>query len=326
MLTSHVGHYPRIGDRPEQQGLRRALHRFDRGEIKPKQLKAAMDQVTREAIAEQVEAGLDVVTDGMIRWEDPLSRVARGLSGMEIRGMLRFFDTNTFYRQPVVVGGLERKAPITIEDFRFAASCSKKPVKVVLPGPYTLAALSQDEFYHDRKALVMDLAWILNAEARDLIEAGAQWIQFDEPAILRNKQDWPLFEAAGVTVLDGLDGANTMLQTYFGDLAGIYPEILALPYDYIGVDFTEYGAVNFELLEEYPFTKGLAMGLIDARNTRMESVEGTVRVIGGLAALLPHEMTMLTPNCGLEFLPRDYAQNKLQRLVEIARCFEEVAR
>lgn len=325
MQTTHVGHYPRIGDEPKLQELRRALHRFDRKEITRKDLKAVEEQVTRQAIDEQVEAGLDVITDGQVRWNDPLSRVAEALSGMEIRGMLRYFDTNTFYRQPVVVGDLVRKGPILLDDYRFASIYTQKPVKVVLPGPYTMAVLALDEHYHDRRALVMELAWILNAEARELAAAGAQHIQFDEPAILRNKQDWPLFEAAAVAAVDGLDNTTTTLHTFFGDLAGIYPEILALPYNYIGVDFTEYGAANFRLLEEAPFSRGLCVGLIDARNTRMESVEGTLKVLSGLMAMVPHDLTMLSPNCGLEFLPREYAKQKLRRLVEIARRFEEVS-
>ncbi|MFX1243300.1 MAG: methylcobamide--CoM methyltransferase, partial [Promethearchaeota archaeon] len=147
MQTTVVGNYPKIPNRPRPARLRNAINRFDRGEISAADLRAVEEDVTREVIDEQVEAGLDLITDGQIRWEDDQTYVARRLRGVSISGLVRFFDTNTYFRQPVVEGPVAWTEAITVADYRFAAEHSPRPVKAVMPGPYTLARLSRDEHY-----------------------------------------------------------------------------------------------------------------------------------------------------------------------------------
>ena len=101
--------------------------------------------MTELAIEEQIDAGLDIVTDGQIRWYDPVSHLAGKLSGVRINSLLRFFDTNFYFRQPVVHAKLERTKPLVVEEFLFAQAKSPRPVKPVLTGPYTLARLSIEE-------------------------------------------------------------------------------------------------------------------------------------------------------------------------------------
>jgi len=113
------------------------------------------------------------------------------------------------------------------------------------------------------------------------------------------------------------------LYMYFGDVGGIYPAVLDLPFGIIGLDFV-MGPKNFDLLREARFTKKLGLGLVDARNTKMETVEalvGKVRLVSDSVAL---DNVHLSPNCGLEFLPREVAQAKLSRMVEAARRSQEV--
>ena len=104
MKLTAVGAYPKITEGPEGQRLRRAIARSDRGDITPEDLARVEDDVTREVIEQQVAAGLDIVTDGMIRWDDGQTYIARKLEGFEATGLLRYFDTNTYYRQPVATG------------------------------------------------------------------------------------------------------------------------------------------------------------------------------------------------------------------------------
>ena len=139
LLTSNHGSYPRIGDSPEQQILRRAIFECDRGGKSEMDVRAAEDHMTELALREQVEAGLDVVTDGLIRWNDPISHLAGKLSGVRMDGLLRFFDTNFYFRQPVVTSSLSCSQPLIVDEFKFASSKSSRPVKAVLTGPYTLA-------------------------------------------------------------------------------------------------------------------------------------------------------------------------------------------
>src|SRR3989304_10516746 len=102
LLTTSAGSYPRIGDAPERQTLRRTYAALERQEASEAELRAAEDDLTRAALAEQAEAGLDLLTDGQIRWYDLISHLAGKLAGIKINGLLRFFDTHTSFRQPVV--------------------------------------------------------------------------------------------------------------------------------------------------------------------------------------------------------------------------------
>jgi 5-methyltetrahydropteroyltriglutamate--homocysteine methyltransferase len=312
--TTAVGHYPKIPNRPRPALLRRAIARLDRGEITAEELARVQDEVTVEVIGEQAETGLDIITDGQIRWDDDLTYIARRLEGFEIGGLIRYFDTNTYYRQPNVVGPVRWREPILVRDYEFAARHIEKPVKALITGPYTLAALSSDSRYGDRRRLVLDLAEALHQEALALAAAGAAIIQVNEPAILGHKEDAATLQEALARVLDGVQ-AEKALYTWFGDANGVLPQLMELPVDVIGLDFV-LGPGNWEALKGTAFTKGLGFGIVNARNTKMESVEDIVEQIRRVSEFVPSERLYVNPSCGLEYLPREVAFEKLKRLVE----------
>ncbi len=140
--TTVVGTYPRVGDTHEEQVLRRSIGRFDKGEIAEAEVRAAEREVVEAVLREQADAGIDVVTDGLVPWYDSQSHLARGLSGIEIDGLVRYFDTNTYYRQPVVRAAVSWSRPILVDEWSFAQAHARAPVKAVLTGPFTLAAMS----------------------------------------------------------------------------------------------------------------------------------------------------------------------------------------
>ena len=322
MIATVVGSYPKIPNRPRPARLRNAINRFDRGAITEEEIRRIEDEVTEEALQEQAEAGLDLVTDGQIRWEDEQTYLARQLSGISLNGLIRWFDTNMYYRQPVVEGAIAWQKPITVDDYRFAAEHSEKPVKAVLTGPYTLARLSVDQHYGSVGALARAFAKALNQEAKALQEAGATLIQFNEPAILQHKKEFEQFAELCRSLVDGIT-VETSLYLYFGDAEGIYPQILDLPFQLIGLDFV-MGAKNEALLRSAPFTKKLGLGIIDARNTKLESVDEIAERIRSLAAGLAPDQIHVSPSAGLEFLPREVAQEKLRRLAQRVRQAEAV--
>jgi len=322
MITTIVGNYPRTPNWPREARLRKAIHRFDRGEITREELHQVEDEVTVEVIQEQIEAGVDLITDGQVRWDDGQTYFAARLAGFAVTGLIRYFDTNTYYRQPVAQGAVKWTEPITVDDWRFATAHSSRPVKAVITGPYTLARLSKDEHYSNLESFVMALAEALNQEARALQAAGASFIQFDEPAILRRKDDWPLFRRAMGVVTQGLK-VTTALYTYFGDVSGLYPQCLNLPCDVIGLDFA-WGAKNWEVLPTAPFSKALGFGIVDARNTKLEDVDTLVEQIRQVSRFVPVDRLYVNPSCGLEFLPRERAQEKLVNMVKAVTKAKEV--
>jgi len=112
-------------------------------------LNQVQDNAVIDVIKQMESAGLDIITDGMIRWPDPVSYIAGKLDGVESGVSLPYFNSGTNYIQPVVKSGLKWNSPITVDDYKFASSKSNKKVKAVLTGPYTLAKLSVDEYYND---------------------------------------------------------------------------------------------------------------------------------------------------------------------------------
>ena len=333
ILASLLNGYPRIGDRPAEQVLRRAIQRADRGELPASGVVAAEDEMIGLAIAEQAAADMDLLTDGQIRWHDPVSHVARGLAGFRVEGLLRYFDTNTYYRQPAATGPIGRERPILVEAFRFAAAAAApRPVKAIVTGPLTLARLSRDARRRGLRDLALQISSALNREILDLEAAGAAVIQIDEPALARFPGDADLLRLALRRLVSGTTSSRILLATSFGPPGPFLPGLAAMPADLFGIDVTaapgredgDAAGLGSRLAEAFTAGAGFALGVLDGRNTRLEDAgeiyERRVRPI--LSALRPpsggpgRDIHLVT-NHGLEFLPRDTARAKMSILAAV---------
>lgn len=319
LLTLNHGSYPRVGSTSGEQILRRTIAQRDRGEKTDANVRAAEDHMVSLALRDQRDAGIDVVTDGLIRWHDPVSHLAGKLDGIRINGLLRYFDTNFYFRQPVVRGKIERSRPLMINEFEWAAKRSVQPVKPVLTGPYTLTRLSlRDGEAGNSDVLLMSYAEALGAEIQDLAAAGARLIQVDEPGLLRHQAALPLAHEALSMVAAHKGHVELALATYFGDAAPVYSALQALPFDALILDFT-YSPKLPEVIETEGSTKVLGFGLLDGRNTRLEDQAAVTRQLERMLAKVKPEQNYLTTSCGLEYLPRDRAQLKLHHLTSIKK-------
>ena len=220
LYLASTGSYPRIGDSPELQLLRRATSALDRGERNTADVLDAENELTRLAIADQLRAGLEVITDGQIRWYDPISHIASKLENVKIAGLQRYFDTNFYFRQPMIAGIPKRTAALVAGEFIFARNalgCLPTPeplagrlsIKPVLTGPYTLAKFSipansgngVPDLHSSLEARAQAYAEALAAEIVELTTIGAELIQIDEPAIAKYPEDWRIFESAVATLV-----------------------------------------------------------------------------------------------------------------------------
>jgi len=313
-----VGSYPKIGSPGRAPNLRTAIHRLDAGRLSAAELQEVERQVTVDVLEQQAQAGIDLVTDGQIRWDDGQTYFARAIAGFDIAGLIRYFDTNTYYRQPEATGPLAWKGPIAVDDFRFAKAHSAKPVKAVVTGPYTLARLSKPGAAGSVKALALELAKVLHQEAMALEAAGADFIQFDEPAICWWPEELGVLREASEVVTDGLR-AKTAMYTWFRDVAAVAPQVFGLPFQVFGLDFV-WGPRNWETLSRFPAGKELALGIVDARNTRLEPVQEITEAIKRAARYVSPDRLYVNPSAGLDYLPRQSAYNKMMRLAEAARA------
>jgi 5-methyltetrahydropteroyltriglutamate--homocysteine methyltransferase len=313
LIVTVVGNYPKIPNRPRPARLRNAYARLDRGEIAWDDVKKVQDQVTVEVLKEQADAGVELVSDGQIRWDDEQTYLAGAMDGIEITGLIRFFDTNTFYREPLIQGPISYKGPVTVRDFEFAKANSERPVKPVLTGPLTLARLSKNEHYGDQVSVALAFAEALNQEAKALVSAGATLVQFNEPAACRFQDDASFAAKVWRRLLDGVS-AEAAVYFYFGVPGAALAPAVEAGFTTAGIDLVDPRGASE--LKAGPRPQKLAAGVIDSRNTRLETVDQIVSRVTDAAAAIGPDNLYVNPNMGLEFLPREQAYDKLVRLVE----------
>jgi 5-methyltetrahydropteroyltriglutamate--homocysteine methyltransferase len=303
--------YPRIGDSPWDQELRRIAREREAGLADEAAVRVVEDEVAAMMVAEQSRAFVDVVTDGQVRWSGPYSHVASRLSGVTLNGLMRWFETGLYDRRPVVEGPISRGGPILVRDAQHALDVRPPALKVAVPGPVSLARVALDRCYRAVDALARAFASALADEVRDLTAAGVRVVQLDEPMLCRHPEDVALVaETAGTVFGAASAGATTILSTYFGDLAAIADDLARLPGTHLGLDMV-HGPGNWPLLARLPDGRGLHLGLFDARTTRIESAAEIAERIAPYREILMARDVMVGPQCGLELIPRHAAFDKL---------------
>jgi 5-methyltetrahydropteroyltriglutamate--homocysteine methyltransferase len=318
LRSTVVGSYPKPPNEGSPFVVRKTLHGLEKGDTTLDDLKKAQDALVTEVIGEQDAAGIDLVTDGQGRWDDILTPFARNIAGFEIGGLLRWFDNNVYYRRPVCVGPVEWRGPSSVEAFKFAQSVTDRTVKAVIPGPVTFARLSLDEHYSDHETFVLAIADVLAQEVAELEAAGAKVVQIDEPALLDAPEDLDLAKRAVARVTSELSSVETILATYFGDAKRLGDELFDIEVDGFGFDLIS-GPENRELLKRFPKEKKLQVGILDARNTKLESVDDLTLTVERLVEEFGADRLYISPSAGLEYLPREKARAKLERLGEVVK-------
>lgn len=322
LVCANHSAYPRVGDSPESQRVRRAYRDRERGDIDDAGYLEVVRDYAAEIMREQAEAGCDVVTDGQVGWYDLVIHLAGSLEGTERGDIHRFFDTNYLVRQPHVVGPVKGTFG-TADDHRAAAEASPKPVKAILTGPYTLAdhSIIEDSAPYDGVGALTDAyAERMADELRELSAAGCELLQIEEPSLLAHPEDAAVVRRGLETATAASGDMRVSLVTYFGDAAPLYGELREMPVDLLGFDLT-YGPGVWDVLTAEGIDRPVALGAIDGRNTMPDDVDTVARNVdrtmeaarkGGVEEL------HLQPSCALEYLPRDRAKRKLERMREIA--------
>ena len=306
-----------VGSFPKPDYLKKARTQASRGEIPAKKLRELEERATREWIRFQEEIGIDILVDGEMYRGDMVTYFAETLKGFEISGLVRSYG-NRYYRKPVVVDAVKRAKPITIEWFQFSQGLTRRPVKGMLTGPYTIMDWSFNEYYKDRRELTFALAEAVHEEALDLEKAGAQYIQIDEPALSVRPEELPLaVEAMGV-VTKGLK-AKTLTHICYGDFQKIYPGMLEIPVDQIDLELSNSNFELFELFKKFPFTKEIGLGVTDVHTHVVESKEVIKKRIEAALEVMKPEQIYVDPDCGLKTREVQEAKDKLRVMVEATK-------
>jgi 5-methyltetrahydropteroyltriglutamate--homocysteine methyltransferase len=307
--TTVIGAYPKISD--EHQDLRRALHRHDRGELDADGLAGVLDESTRWAIGELNWAGIDVINDGQIRWDDLLAPFARAWGGCDRGPLERFYDNNTYFRQPVITGPILTEGTTLVRDFEFARREARGELKAAVCGPLTFATLAEDGHYRSLEDRTLAVADAVAAEIRGLGKAGATLVDVEEPALVAHPEHFALARAAIERLAAG--GVPLALQTYFFPADPLLDALAAFPVAQIGIDVRSRETHVLEKLNTVRQT--VVLGIVDARNTRVETESELVGLIEAALTRIPADYLWLAPTTGLEYLPHDVAVQKLKALV-----------
>ncbi len=317
MNTTVIGAFPKISDDPGGQELRRALHRLDRGEIDAKAIESVIEQVTSAAIREMETAGIDVINDGQIRWDDMFSPFAKAWKGVSRGPLERFYDNNTYFRQPVIEGKIETDGRTLTHDLAVALSIAKRPVKAAVCGPLTFATLTaEDKAYGSLEERTLAIADALAAEVKSLGAAGATLVDIEDPALVALPQHIELAREAYLRIAAA--GVDIALQTYFFPADRILEFLASFPVAQIGLDVRSRDTTVLRRLDVFK-DKTVVLGVVDARNTRLETTAEVASLIQEALKLVPEDRLWVAPTTGLEYLPHDIASKKLAALVSGAR-------
>ncbi len=306
-----------VGSFPKSEELKAARAQVRRGQMDAAQLKEMERAATKEWIEIQEGIGLDILVDGEQYRGDMATYFAENLQGFTISDRVRSYG-NRYYRKPIAVEPVRWKGPITVEWFRYAQGLTKKPVKGMLTGPYTMMDWSFDEHYPNRRAFCLDLARALHEEVQALEQAGAKFIQIDEPAVSTRVEELGLAIEAMRIVTDRIR-VKTGTHICYGDFEKAYPKMLELAVDQFDLEFTNSDFKLLEVIRKVPFTKEVAFGVVDVHSHRVETVEEIVATIRRALQVFPPEKLTIDPDCGLKTRLKEEAIAKLTNMVAAVR-------
>jgi 5-methyltetrahydropteroyltriglutamate--homocysteine methyltransferase len=291
--------------------------------IEPAHLAEAQNDATRVAIRDLEEAGIDIITDGEMRRESYSNHFSNALEGVDPNtpgaGLTRTGRPDVV---PLVNGPIRRKGPVEVDAVGFLVAHTDRATKVTVPGPFTMSQQAQNDHYDSRRELALALADALNAEIRDLFDAGVDVVQIDEPYLQSFTEDARQYAVEAINrSLTGVVG-TTVLHTCFGyghfiaEKTSGYPFLEELGDTVASQLAIEAAQPNLDLSVLDSFDRHtIVLGVIDLADPEPELPEVVAGRIEAALEHVPVERLVLAPDCGMKYLPRPLAQQKLASLV-----------
>jgi 5-methyltetrahydropteroyltriglutamate--homocysteine methyltransferase len=326
--TTVVGSYPQPDWLVNREMLSKTVPRVRMNiwKVPEPWLEQAQDDATLLAIRDMERAGIDIITDGEMRRESYSNRFATALEGIDLN-QPGHVKARSGDRTPVprVVGKIRRKGPVEVRDMKFLRANTDRPAKITLPGPFTMSQQAINEHYKDADEMVMDYAVAVNAEAKDLVKAGADVIQLDEPW-LRNDPD-AAKRIAVKAINRALQGISvpTIVHLCFGYAAlvpgetkpvgySFLPQLADSTADQISIEAAQ-PKLDLGVLKELA-PKKVLLGVLDLGDTKVETPKKVAERIRRGLKFVPTEKLIPAPDCGMKYLPREVAFGKLKAMAE----------
>ncbi|MGE3541986.1 MAG: vitamin-B12 independent methionine synthase [Candidatus Tectimicrobiota bacterium] len=343
-----------VGSLPRSSPLLAALRRKQAGRLEAEEFAAIAAQAVREAVRLQEQAGVDMLSDGEQQRDNFYSFIVEHVDGvrlMSLAEMLDYVENKAAFerllnaldvpafaiKNPVVTGPVRRREALALAEYQAARSCTDRPIKIALPGPYLLTrsmwvkSLSA-EYYPSKEALGNDVVTLLRDELLALRDAGCAFVQFDEPVLTEVAFAGPhathTFMCAALSeksspeeelsfavelinrVVAGVDGIKTGLHVCRGNwsrqenvlLQGAYdpliPYFSRMQVQQLVLEYATERAGNVEVLGALPPDKEIGLGVCNPRSSELESCAFIVDKVRRLLQHRRPEQIYLNPDCG----------------------------
>ncbi len=344
-----------IGSWPRSNEVKKAMRDKRAGRIAEEEFQSIADQAILQCLNWQEEAGIDIVSDGEQRRDNFISFVAEHLHNVQmltVSELLEYVEDKASFEEilgtldvpafsmsnPAAVGKISRKKPLALNDFLFLKKHTDKAVKVALPGPYLLTRAMWVEglskhAYPDKEDLAVDIIKVLREELEDLIAAGVEFVQFDEPVltelVFTQKNANRTFMCGALTakadaeeeIAFALDLMNQVTESMLGrgSRIGVHvcrgnwstqeevllrgPYYPLIPYfsrvnvDQLILEYATPRAGELDAIRDF-CGKELGFGIVNPRTETVERVDEIVKRVQEVRKYLPDEKIFLNPDCG----------------------------
>jgi 5-methyltetrahydropteroyltriglutamate--homocysteine methyltransferase len=299
----------------------------------PEDREEALRDAVRLAIDDQLRAGADIITDGEMQRVDFNLGFYDYLDGLKSLPTVRRWGPPAHDQRSKYVCVAPLSAPRglgLVEEYRRLRQYTQAPVKVPIAGPFTLAGCIQGaDVYKDRAEIAAALVPIVNREMKQLVQAGVDFLQLDEPSFACHPG------SAGEHFLDliaqTVAGVNAKISMHmcFGNYRGravgwrsyapLFPHLARAKVNQLALEFASREMAEIELLKQVPAPMEVAVGLIDVKNTWIEPPDLVAQRLRQTLRYIEPERVHVTPDCGFSQTARYIAQRKLANMVEGVR-------
>jgi 5-methyltetrahydropteroyltriglutamate--homocysteine methyltransferase len=290
----------------------------------PDDREEALHDAIRLAVGDQVRAGADIITDG------EMQRVDFNLGFYDYLQGLRHLPQSRFWGPPahdqrsryMCIEPLRATRGLgLVAEYQRLRTITSAPVKMPVPGPFTLAGCIQGgTVYPGRAEVAQALTTIVNQEMKELVEAGALFLQLDEPSFACHPQDPEPFLDMTARTVAGVT-AKISMHMCFGNYRGravgrrsyapLLPHLAKAPVQQLALEFASREMAEIELLKSVPAPMEIAVGLVDVKNTWIEPPDLVAQRLRSVLQYVEPERVHVTPDCGFSQTARFIAQRKL---------------
>jgi 5-methyltetrahydropteroyltriglutamate--homocysteine methyltransferase len=316
-----------VGSYSVPEWLERLKTEYYQRRISAQHLAEIHEVAIKAAVKDQELVGIDIISDGELRRDNDVDYFLARIPGVHIPQRAKtdyfdYYDAEITRPLPEEVDGSEGIG--LADDFRFTRQLTARPIKFSFTGPFSLSRRIRDAAYKDPGDLVRALARRLNAEARQLAEAGADLLQIDEPFLAGYPEHVELAIEAVNIVTEGVPvtwalhvcyGNRYARPSWEGHYDFLFPAVKAAHVAQIVLEFARKGLDDLRLIRQHGWDKWLGFGVIDVKTSQVESAELVADRIRRALEYVPAERLMINPDCGLRHLAPEVARQKLRAMV-----------